>query len=156
MKKVLLLCVALVLTACAQHQEESKNISFERGAVLSEASEKCSMEIMVKSGRDIIFKRNENCLESFVVNIGKNNQLVWSYQGSIAPSSNSDNITAKMVMLMFGEKMIGYSEMTTSRGDYIVMPQVPERDVIQYANLNPGKTYNISFEGLDFSIKMNK
>lgn len=156
MKKALLLCVALVLTACAQHKEDSKNISFERGTVLSKASEKCSMEIMVKSGRDIIFKRNEKCLESFVVNIGKNNQLVWSYQGSIAPSSNSDNITAKMVMLMFGEKMIGYSEMTTSRGDYIVMPQVPERDVIQYANLNPGKTYNISFEGLDFSITMNK
>lgn len=156
MKKVLLLCIALVLTACAQNKEVSKDVRFEKGVVLSEASKTCSMEIMVKSGRDIIFKRNEKCLESFVVNIGKNNQLVWSYQGSITPSSNSDNITAKMVMLMFGEKMIGYSEMTTSRGDYIVMPQVPERDVIQYANLNPGKTYNISFEGLDFSIKMNK
>lgn len=155
MKKVLLLCVALVLTACAKHKEEQKEVRFEKGAVLSDASEKCSMEIVVKSGQDVILKKSEKCLKSFVVavNIMPESEVAFDYSGVISDQNNPDKVQASIIMF---SRTLSYKVLTTSQGDVLEVPVIIKGGGAQRAILMPGKSYTQHVEGLDFSITMNK
>lgn len=155
MKKVLLLCIALVLTACAQNKEVSKDVRFEKGVVLSEASKTCSMEIVVKSGHDVVLKKNEKCLDGFVISVANRQQgkITFDYSGVISDSSNPEKIIASITIF---SRTVSSKVLSTSEGDVLEVPVMVTGNQMQRVMLTPGETYKKHYEGLDFFITMNK
>ncbi len=145
MKKSLLLCVAFLLSACAQKTE------IQTGNKLEAQSKSCFVDVLIKDRQKVVVSRVDKCSDHFLMELtdSQGSSFSFDYKG-VKDVKNPDKIFMSLIM---SHEKIKYQ--TFKGGDDVIeVPEISKRNVIQRAALMPGKIFSQDFENMAIIIKI--
>lgn len=145
MKKVLLLCVAFLLSACAQKPE------IQTGNKLEAQSKNCFVDVLIKDGEKVVVNRVEKCSDHFLMELtdSQGSGFSFNYKG-VKDFKSPDKVFISLIM---SREKIKYQTFK-GRDDIIEFPEISKRNVMQRVALMPGEIFSQDFENMAIIIKI--